>query len=99
MADQAPDVPGTTPTGAAPDAELRRLVGLGPRLKQFLQDAEVTGTEGPAALQFERYRVLCLIGEGGMGSVYEAEQIQPRRRVALKVAVPFVRVALVGSVD
>jgi tetratricopeptide (TPR) repeat protein/predicted Ser/Thr protein kinase len=32
-----------------------------------------------------RYRVRRLIGEGGMGSVYEAEQDQPRRVVALKV--------------
>lgn len=32
-----------------------------------------------------RYRVLRVIGEGGMGVVYEAEQPSPRRRVALKV--------------
>ncbi|MBX3404052.1 MAG: serine/threonine protein kinase [Phycisphaeraceae bacterium] len=31
------------------------------------------------------YRVLGLLGEGGMGRVYVAEQDQPRRRVALKV--------------
>jgi tetratricopeptide (TPR) repeat protein/predicted Ser/Thr protein kinase len=34
------------------------------------------------------YRILGLIGEGGMGSVYEAEQENPRRRVALKVVKP-----------
>lgn len=32
-----------------------------------------------------RYRVSRMIGEGGMGTVYEAEQEQPRRTVAVKV--------------
>src|SRR4051812_2504504 len=34
---------------------------------------------------FGGYRVLRLLGRGGMGAVYEAEQIDTRRRVALKV--------------
>ena len=32
-----------------------------------------------------RYRTLKVIGRGGMGVVYEAEQTEPRRRVALKM--------------
>jgi eukaryotic-like serine/threonine-protein kinase len=32
-----------------------------------------------------QYRVLRVVGEGGMGIVYEAEQPSPKRRVALKV--------------
>jgi tetratricopeptide (TPR) repeat protein len=32
-----------------------------------------------------RYRILRLIGEGGMGTVYEAEQEDPRRIVAVKM--------------
>ena len=40
----------------------------------------------PAAIG--RYRIVRLIGEGGMGAVYEAEQDQPRRTVALKVIKP-----------
>ncbi len=40
--------------------------------------------EGPEAVP--GYRILQRVGEGGMGEVYEAEQLQPvRRRVALKV--------------
>jgi eukaryotic-like serine/threonine-protein kinase len=34
------------------------------------------------------YRLIGLIGQGGMGAVYEAEQDQPRRTVALKVLKP-----------
>jgi WD40 repeat protein/predicted Ser/Thr protein kinase len=35
-----------------------------------------------------RYRVVRLLGEGGAGAVYEAEQASPRRMVALKVLRP-----------
>ena len=39
----------------------------------------------PLPISIGRYRVIRLIGEGGMGRVYEAEQDKPRRRVAIKV--------------
>jgi tetratricopeptide (TPR) repeat protein len=39
----------------------------------------------PATRQIGGYRVLDVIGSGGMGTVFEAEQNHPRRLVALKV--------------
>lgn len=41
--------------------------------------------EAPAAVKFGAYRVIHLLGKGGMGSVYEVEQEGTGRRLALKV--------------
>jgi hypothetical protein len=45
------------------------------------------GSKSPRSLppSIGRYRIIRLLGQGGMGAVYEAEQEQPRRVVALKV--------------
>ena len=39
----------------------------------------------PPLPQVPRYRVVRLVGTGGIGEVYEAEQDHPRRTVALKL--------------
>lgn len=47
--------------------------------------AEDVARAWPGPMSIGRYRILSLIGEGGMGAVYEAEQEHPRRTVALKL--------------
>ncbi|MCI0365719.1 MAG: serine/threonine-protein kinase [Phycisphaerales bacterium] len=68
--------------GGALDAPaLGRPIDLG-----FIHEAQRRGD--PLPERIGHYRILRVIGEGGMGVVYEAEQDQPRRRVALKVIRP-----------
>jgi serine/threonine protein kinase/Tfp pilus assembly protein PilF len=45
-------------------------------------------TKAALPAQIGHYRIVRLLAEGGMGCVYEAEQEQPRRTVALKVIRP-----------
>ena len=47
--------------------------------------SESSGREPAPPLRIGRYRIVGRRGEGGMGTVYEAEQDNPRRTVALKV--------------
>ncbi len=84
-----PDAPGSTDgtaglTGAEPDeAFLSRLA------RECIETPErpAPAADAPPA-RVAGYRVVRLLGRGGMGAVYEAEQDQPRRAVALKVIRP-----------
>jgi eukaryotic-like serine/threonine-protein kinase len=55
----------------------------------FVNKSGATGADPAEARQLPssigRYRIIRIVGEGGMGTVYEAEQDHPRRTVALKV--------------
>jgi WD40 repeat protein len=56
------------------------------RLQAVLDAAGDLGAAAPDRIG--RYRIVRRIGLGGMGAVYEAEQAEPQRRVALKVVRP-----------
>jgi WD40 repeat protein len=80
------------------DADLRAAVEEFLRLDVQAQEAEtllrspLSGLRPPEVTPPQpavgRYRILGLVGQGGMASVYEAEQDRPNRRVALKVIRP-----------
>jgi hypothetical protein len=80
----------------AADPELGRqvesLLGVHDRAGRFLASPTVSfesGSPEPVGSTIGPYKLLEPIGEGGMGTVYMAEQLEPvRRRVAMKVIKP-----------
>ena len=68
-------------------SELRRQVAARSRnlIEAIAQQTAPSGRLGPGAIIDDRYRVLRLIGEGGMGRVYEIERLADHRHLALKM--------------
>lgn len=73
--------PGNTPDAARPPGAPLDSVPLAPDAAPFLLPPLESGEIG----RFAQFRVLRLLGTGGMGMVFQAEDITLRRPVALKV--------------
>src|SRR6516164_9296991 len=87
MAPHEEDEPTRVGDEPAPDeaSPLENELTLSP--SQARSDAARPGSLGAPAMPetIGEYRIISLLGQGGMGVVWEAEQQHPRRRVALKV--------------
>jgi len=82
MGDQRID-PGELDPGVQPTAANLTSTGSVPAWSGLQQSHENIGS----------YRILGLLGQGGMGTVYRAEQQNPQRIVALKV----IRLGVAGA--
>jgi serine/threonine protein kinase len=77
---RSPSTAPTSDTHATGDSLSQRSVDFGLEADRF-----GTGFDPPIGVDLGGIRIERLIGEGGMGAVYEARQERPDRRVALKI--------------
>ena len=77
------------PAGLCPMCLIQGALGSAPGTDDLQTDSVGTAPSPILDDDFGRYRIVQVVGEGGMGTVYLAEQREPiRRRVALKVVKP-----------
>ena len=77
------DSSGQPDGGWTDEKSQQETIRIAERTTQYSPGA---GSSHPARIG--PFRILGLIGQGGMGAVYEAEQERPHRRVALKIVRP-----------
>lgn len=80
----------TQPSPAHPEAEVTAVVPQtspfdSPPTAAFDPAVATSSNDGGDGTTFAGFTLKRLLGEGGMGAVYEAEQHHPRRTVALKI--------------
>ena len=83
------DLPGNLPDELCPKCLLKAAMGtqpvLGPTGTVGLpDDAKLRGLPNPGE-ELGHYRIVRVLGRGGMGAAFEAEDLETGRRVALKV--------------
>ena len=67
------------------DANTGNGLDLGEAFDALTQERPSLSVDLAEGTEFGGYRIIRVVGRGGMGVVYEAEQLTPKRRVALKV--------------
>jgi serine/threonine protein kinase len=70
---------------AGSSAEFESGAGMELLARDLMQDAAPAQSDQPPATSIPGYKIISVLGQGGMGAVYQAQQEHPQRMVALKV--------------